>query len=166
MDVLSRVIAKKAVPSDCQICDCVAEKSGLGQPVCKACSAPSISYWVSIINVNQFVSFLKVKKKSQFYSSSNWHCRSWVYLNNFLFFCLYRNNLFYPRRRLTSLKQIWTNIWNNQARRWPRRKCAPVSVQGRTERTSSKCSQTVSALTDQPHFTTDYVFFAFSEHLG
>merc|ERR1712170_13226 len=45
LDVLSRVYAKKAAPSECQICECQPDEAGVGMPVCKSCSAPSLSYW-------------------------------------------------------------------------------------------------------------------------
>jgi hypothetical protein len=37
MDVHSRVVSDKAEPSECQICDCVSDKVGVGMSVCRSC---------------------------------------------------------------------------------------------------------------------------------
>lgn len=37
-DVFSRLVAKKGTPTNCQICECVADASGVGFSQCKSCS--------------------------------------------------------------------------------------------------------------------------------
>ena len=46
-DVFSRVVAMKAEPSDCQKCECVADETGVGMPVCRSCITRSPLYKVS-----------------------------------------------------------------------------------------------------------------------
>lgn len=38
LDVVSRVVAKKATPSDCQICDCLSDRRGSQTAVCRSCT--------------------------------------------------------------------------------------------------------------------------------
>jgi len=47
MDVLVRVIADKAEPSDCQICDCRPDEVGAGKADCRHCVRPNPIYDVS-----------------------------------------------------------------------------------------------------------------------
>ena len=169
MDVLSRVIAKKAVPSDCQICDCVAEKSGLGQPVCKACSAPSISYWVSIIFANQFI--------LHFISASLWIKKK----HHFVLPKIGTKNLNYIFK-IDIFSLLTETIFSTQDGGWP--------VRGRSERISETTRQgdqegnaCPQACKKEPQgqavnvhrlhllWLTNHnlpwtMFFAFSEHLG
>jgi len=49
VDVLSRLIVKKATPSGCQNCECVLGESGQGTTTCRSCDAePLIMPWINI----------------------------------------------------------------------------------------------------------------------
>jgi len=43
-DVFSLMVAEKAEPADCQICDCVADEVGMGKSVCRPCVIRSPIY--------------------------------------------------------------------------------------------------------------------------
>ena len=47
VDVMVRVIAKKAVPTACQICECIPDVTGTGMSVCRNCNRPAPIYKVS-----------------------------------------------------------------------------------------------------------------------
>ena len=47
VDVMVRVIAKKASPTSCQICECVPDMTGTGMAVCRDCQTPAPIYNVS-----------------------------------------------------------------------------------------------------------------------
>ena len=47
MDVLVRVVADKAEPSECQICECTTDSVGAGKADCRHCVRPSPIYPVS-----------------------------------------------------------------------------------------------------------------------
>ncbi len=55
VDVMSRVTAKKATPTECQICVCQPEQeTGIGKAVCRNCDKPEPIYHVSFqINTRQ-----------------------------------------------------------------------------------------------------------------
>ena len=44
VDVMVRVIAKKAAPTACQICECVPDMTGTGMAVCRDCKTPAPIY--------------------------------------------------------------------------------------------------------------------------
>lgn len=44
VDVMVRVIAKKATPTSCQICECVPDMTGTGMAVCRDCKTPAPIY--------------------------------------------------------------------------------------------------------------------------
>ncbi len=48
IDVLTRVVAKKAEPTECQKCDCQVDRAGVGMSVCRDCNFGNVFYDVSV----------------------------------------------------------------------------------------------------------------------
>lgn len=47
IDVLVRTVARKAQPTDCQICECLADESYSGVSQCRSCHRPDPFYWMT-----------------------------------------------------------------------------------------------------------------------
>ena len=49
VDVMARTIARKAAPTECQICECVADETGVGASRCRSCQERNPYYkWVRV----------------------------------------------------------------------------------------------------------------------